>query len=342
MEQVLSPVTYKLSLPSTWNIHPVFHTDLLTPYRETLFHGENYQRPPAELVQGLEEYEVEAVLDVRHYGRKKKRQYLVKWKGYPDSDNKWVDHTDMHAPEAIKEYEETRKDKSRLRSLANRSNTQMSSSPVSISSNSPAHLEIPDALVATSTGDLAEAQAAFPTPEPGCLSPNSMDSADLDLAPTTIIRNASLEASSLPVAEGTATRSEEEMGSLMEVLVLEHIGGEEGGSAIRCQNQRGDKCSFHGANSQVCSTHGNRHIECGALLHECECNSPTLVAPSCHDPSHGGFYMAEGAFYIRIGLPPRIVSGDRLASSRCGLTDYYLHCCHAYPMSRDWGCTSTC
>ena len=33
VEQVLSPVTYKLSLPLTWNIHPVFRTDLLTPYR---------------------------------------------------------------------------------------------------------------------------------------------------------------------------------------------------------------------------------------------------------------------------------------------------------------------
>ena len=29
MEQVLSPVTYKLSLPSTWNVHLVFHIDLL-------------------------------------------------------------------------------------------------------------------------------------------------------------------------------------------------------------------------------------------------------------------------------------------------------------------------
>ena len=61
----------------------------------------------------------------------------------------------------------------------------------------------------------------------------------------------------------------------------------------------------------------------------------------CHDPSHGGFYMAEGAFYIRIGLLPRVVSGDCLALSRCGLIDRYLHCRHAYPMSRDWGCTST-
>ena len=32
----------------------------------------------------------------------------------------------------------------------------------------------------------------------------------------------------------------------------------------------------------------------------------------CHDPSHGGSYMAEGAFFIRIGLPPRVVPGDFL------------------------------
>ena len=51
--------------------------------------------------------------------------------------------------------------------------------------------------------------------------------------------------------------------------------------------------------------------------------------------------MAEGAPYIRIGLPPCVVSGDRLFLSCCGLTAYYLHCRRAYPMSRDWGCTST-
>ena len=62
----------------------------------------------------------------------------------------------------------------------------------------------------------------------------------------------------------------------------------------------------------------------------------------CHDPSHGGFYMVEGALYIRIGLPPRVVSGDCLVSSRYGLTARSLHCRHTYPMSRDWGCTSTC
>ena len=34
--------------------------------------------------------------------------------------------------------------------------------------------------------------------------------------------------------------------------------------------------------------------------------------------------MAEGALYIRIGLPPHVVSGDRLVSSHCGLTAHFF------------------
>ncbi len=41
--QVMSPVNYRLELPMQWSIHPVFHTDLLTPYRETATHGPNYE-----------------------------------------------------------------------------------------------------------------------------------------------------------------------------------------------------------------------------------------------------------------------------------------------------------
>ena len=83
----------------------MFHTDLLTPYRETTMHGVNYQRPAPDLIEGEEEYEVERIMDSRRHGRKKTLQYLIKWKGYPDSDNEWVSHKDMHAPDAIREYE---------------------------------------------------------------------------------------------------------------------------------------------------------------------------------------------------------------------------------------------
>jgi hypothetical protein len=82
----------------------VFHVDLLTPYVETEFHGPNYTRPPPDLVDGEEEYEVESILKSRHHGRGHKVQYLVKWKGYAKSDNKWVNWDDMHADEALEEF----------------------------------------------------------------------------------------------------------------------------------------------------------------------------------------------------------------------------------------------
>ena len=102
--QVMSPVNYRLELPTQWSIHPVFHIDLLTPYRETITHGANYQRPPPDLVDNEEEYEVEAILDSRKFGRGRRLQYLIKWKGYPDSDNQWVDKDDVSADDKVREF----------------------------------------------------------------------------------------------------------------------------------------------------------------------------------------------------------------------------------------------
>ncbi len=106
--QVMSPVNYQLKLPTQWSIHDVFHIDLLTPYRETELHGSNYSRPAPELVNNEEEYKVKKILDSRQFGRGHKKQYLIKWKGYPDSDNEWVDHKDIHAPEAIREFQSSK------------------------------------------------------------------------------------------------------------------------------------------------------------------------------------------------------------------------------------------
>ncbi len=94
-----------MKLPTQWSIHDVFHIDLLTPYRETDLHGSNYSRPAPDLVDNEEEYEVKKILDSRQFSRRHKKQYLIKWKGYPDSDNEWVDKQNVHAPEAIREFE---------------------------------------------------------------------------------------------------------------------------------------------------------------------------------------------------------------------------------------------
>ena len=85
-------------------IHNVFHVDLLMPYKETEAYGTPYTRPPPDLVEGEEEYEIESIRDSRTFGRSKKLQYLVHWKGYPSSDDSWVDSKDLHAPSLLKHY----------------------------------------------------------------------------------------------------------------------------------------------------------------------------------------------------------------------------------------------
>ncbi len=61
IEEVVSPVAYWLRLPPQWTIHPIFHTSLLTPYVQTKEHGENYSRPPPDLINDQEQYEVETI-----------------------------------------------------------------------------------------------------------------------------------------------------------------------------------------------------------------------------------------------------------------------------------------
>ena len=100
----IGQVAYRLKLPPTMKVHDVFHIDLLTPYRETTSYGANYVRPPPVTEGDEEEYEIESIREARRQGRGRKLQYLIHWKGYPASDDSWVDHNDLNAPELLKEF----------------------------------------------------------------------------------------------------------------------------------------------------------------------------------------------------------------------------------------------
>jgi transposase InsO family protein len=75
---------YRLDVPGT--IHDVFHTSLLRPAGENPFPSQEHldYQPPAQLVEGNEEYQVEEILDERtkRRGRGFVKQYLVRWTGY--------------------------------------------------------------------------------------------------------------------------------------------------------------------------------------------------------------------------------------------------------------------
>jgi RNase H-like domain found in reverse transcriptase/Integrase zinc binding domain/Chromo (CHRromatin Organisation MOdifier) domain len=146
--KLVSPVASKLDLPVSWNIHPVFHNSLLTPYVETDAHGPNFSRPPPDLIDGEAEYEVEAIRSHRYFGKNKRLQYLLKWKGYPEADNTWESQDQMNAPELLKQYNrrhniQDKKDHANLAilhppsSLSNWSSTPTHTSPTTSTQLSP-------------------------------------------------------------------------------------------------------------------------------------------------------------------------------------------------------------
>jgi hypothetical protein len=103
--EVVSPVAYKLELPETLKIHPVFHVSLLQPYQDpSVFPDREIVIPPPPVTIANEiEYEVEKILDHRRH--RKQLQYLVKWVGYPEHDASWEPVENLeHSAELITEY----------------------------------------------------------------------------------------------------------------------------------------------------------------------------------------------------------------------------------------------
>ena len=82
---------YRLKLPDTWRIHPVFHVSLLKHWRESAV-----QSVPGEVeledADRPEYFEVEKILRWRwsKKTRQRRREFLVLWQGYPTEDAEWI------------------------------------------------------------------------------------------------------------------------------------------------------------------------------------------------------------------------------------------------------------
>jgi len=97
-------VAYQLELPPSWKIHNVFHASYLSPFRETTEHGPNFINPPPDIIEGQPEWEVEKVIGMRFFGRKRQKQYRIHWKGYSSAHDTWEPEGNIHAPELVDLY----------------------------------------------------------------------------------------------------------------------------------------------------------------------------------------------------------------------------------------------
>lgn len=101
VEKKIGQRAYRLKLPVTWRVHTVFHVSKLVPYhRGDHTHTEP---PPPDLINGEPEQEVEEILD--DHVRRRKKQFLVKWKRFPMEENEWLIEEHLtHAKQLLNKY----------------------------------------------------------------------------------------------------------------------------------------------------------------------------------------------------------------------------------------------
>src|SRR5258706_11360420 len=82
----VSSHAYKLELPDTMKVHPVFHVSLLEPTVSDPLPGQLQPPPPPMIIDDSDEpeYEVDEIVDSKLVRRNKTLKYLVRWVRYSD------------------------------------------------------------------------------------------------------------------------------------------------------------------------------------------------------------------------------------------------------------------
>lgn len=104
----INPVAYRLELPATMQIHPVFHISLLRPHvtSDTFPDRDPDTRPPPVTELSDQHWMVESILDMKTTRHKKRkiRKFLVKWEGYPAYEATWEPESSVRQLDAYKEF----------------------------------------------------------------------------------------------------------------------------------------------------------------------------------------------------------------------------------------------
>ena len=110
---IIGPVgtsSFRLALPASMQIHPVFHVSLLEPHVANTFPNRGEKIPPPIQVDGFPEFEVRKILASKIFRRK--ILYFVDWVGYDESEQSWQPLSNLsNATLAIAAFHEAHPDK---------------------------------------------------------------------------------------------------------------------------------------------------------------------------------------------------------------------------------------
>ena len=93
----------KLQMPAAMKVHPVFNVALLRKY-----HGTRVV-PAALEVDDQQRYEIERI--VAHRGGYRHREFLIRWKGYDESEDMYLPEAELQegAADVLREYKRDQK-----------------------------------------------------------------------------------------------------------------------------------------------------------------------------------------------------------------------------------------
>jgi hypothetical protein len=78
--KMVSSHAYKLEIPPSMKVHPVFDISRLEPASNDPLQGQQQPRPPPTIIAGQQEWDVEEILEARTQYHKP--LFLVKWTGH--------------------------------------------------------------------------------------------------------------------------------------------------------------------------------------------------------------------------------------------------------------------